>query len=173
MQQALETEYQAEIVAQKARSLGWIYVEVDATAEPRTLASLTANGSASVVLPIPLKNVTDPQTNASRMVANTRYYQVRLHDAGVYLLDAAGMPLGNGSVQVALNKSGPSSFFDSSMQLHAFSHTPVRYGNGTFVYDSKTGCPLSENSCGELCPDYIRYSPFGKWNVQVLSLIHI
>ena len=47
----------------------------------------------------------------------------------------------------------------------------MRYGNGTFVYDSKTGCPLSENSCGELCPDYIRYSPFGKWNVQVYDAV--
>lgn len=167
VQQALETEYQAEIVAQKARSLGWVYIEVDATAEPRTLASLAANGSASVVLPIPLKNVTDPQTNASSMVANTLYYQVRLHDVGIYLLDATRTPLGNGPVEVELNKSGLSSFFDSSMQLHTFSHDPITYGSGTFYYDSKTGCPETQSYCGELCPDYIRYSPFGKWNVRV------
>ena len=114
LQQALEVSYQKEIEAQQDHSLAWIYIEVNATAEPRTLASMR-NGSASVVLPIPLKNVTDPATNASRMVADTLYYQMRLHDVGVYLLDASGAPLGNGPVQVALNKSGLSSFFDSSM----------------------------------------------------------
>ena len=168
LQQALEVSYQKEIEAQQDHSLAWIYIEVNATAEPRTLASMR-NGSASVVLPIPLKNVTDPATNATRMVADTLYYQMRLHDVGVYLLDASGAPLGNGPVQVALNKSGLSSFFDSSMALHVFSHDPVAYGTGTFIYDSTTGCPLSQSYCGDLCPDYIRYSPFGKWNVQVFN----
>jgi len=38
---------------------------------------------------------------------------------------------------------------------------------GTFFYDSKTGCPETQSYCGNLCPNYIRYSPFGKWNVEV------
>ena len=54
------------------------------------------------MLPIPLKNVTDPATNATRIVADTLYYQMRLHDVGVeparLLLDEAGTPLGNGPV---------------------------------------------------------------------------
>ena len=30
-----------------------------------------------------------------------------------------------------------------------------------------SGCPLSESYCGDLCPDYIKYSPFGKWGVTI------
>ena len=32
-----------------------------------------------------------------------------------------------------------------------------------------TPAPYSTSYCGNLCPDYIRYSPFGKWNVQVYN----
>ena len=142
---------------------------MNAAAEPATLSALKVNGSTSIVLPIPLVRVADPSTNASKMVANTLYYQMRIHDVGVYFLDASGEPLGNGPVQVALNKSGLSSFFDQNMALHVFSHNPIAYGTGTFIYDSKTGCPLEESYCGDLCPDYIRYSPFGKWNVQIFD----
>jgi hypothetical protein len=154
LQQVLELAYQQEIVKQQHHALAWIYIEVNATAEPSTLASMRTNGSASVVLPIPLKSVSDPSTNASSLVADTLYYQMRLEDVGVYLLDAAGAPLGDGrSVQVALSKSGLSYFFDEDMALHVFSHNPIAYGTGTFVYDSKTGCPLAQSYCGELCPD--------------------
>tara|TARA_B100000787_G_scaffold114629_1_gene85444 strand:- start:87 stop:383 length:297 start_codon:yes stop_codon:yes gene_type:complete len=56
------------------------------------------------------------------------------------------------------------------MDLHVFTHAPVKLGNGAFAYDSKTGCPLSENNCGSLCDDYIRYSPCGTWNVTPENL---
>ena len=55
------------------------------------------------------------------------------------------------------------------MKLHVFSHNPVRYGTGTFIYESQSGCPLSQSYCGDLCPDYIKYSPFGKWNIQIFD----
>ena len=172
MQQDLDIRYAAEIRKQKNRNLAWIYVEVNQAAEPSTLASMR-KGSASVVLPIPLKSATDPVTLATRMVADTNYYQMRLHDVRVYLLDESGSPFGGngGQVQVSLSTSGPSSFFDSSFALNVFTHEPVKLGTGDFVYNSKTGCPLSASYCGDLCPNYVRYSPFGKWNVQVFDPI--
>ena len=176
--QFVQDKYLAEIT-QQGRNLAWIYIEVNQATEPSTLASIRTNGSTSVVLPIPLKSITDTATNATQLVANTTYNQMRIHDVAVYLLDASGSPLGDCSnavhepcpVQVKLEKSGVSSFFDSSMDLHVFTHAPVKFGAGTFAYDSKTGCPLSEGSCGDLCTDYIRYSPFGKWNVAVSEAV--
>jgi len=167
-QQRLEGAYLSEMAKQKSGSnLAYIYIEVNQAAEPSTLESMRINASTSVLLPIPLKNSTDPATNAAQLVANTTYYQIRIRDVAVYLLDESGKPLGNGSVQVKIEKSGISSFFDSNMDLHVFTHAPVKFGAGSFVYNSETGCPLSESDCGALCTDYIRYSPFGKWNVTV------
>jgi len=176
-QQRIEKVYTDEIAKQDSgRNLAWIYIDVNQTAEPSTLESMRTNASTSVVLPIPLKSIiTDPATNATQLVANTTYYQMRIFNVAVYLLDEYESPLGDCSsavqepcpVQVKLEKSGVSSFFNSSMDLHVFTHAPVKFGAGTFSYDSKTGCPLSENNCGDLCDKYIRYSPFGKWNVAV------
>ena len=134
---------------------------------------MRSKGATSVLLPIPLKNdITGP---ATQLVADTTYNQMRIHDVTVSLLDASGAPLGDCSngvhescpVQVQLTKSGVSWFFDSSMDLHVFTHAKIKFGNGDFIYDSNTGCPLSKGSCRALCADYIRYSPFGKWNVAV------
>ena len=169
VQQDLDVKYLAEIMQQTSgRTLGWIFIEVNETAEPYTLESMRTHGSSSVVLPIPLKNITDPATNASQLVADTNYYDMRIHDIRIYLLDKSGVPIGDGknSVQVFLDKSSSSSFFDSNMKLHVFTHDPISYG--AFIYDSsKTDCPISQDFCGNNCPDYINFSPFGKWTVTV------
>ena len=103
-------------------------------------------------------------------MADTLYYQMRIHQVGVYFLDAQGKPLGVGPVQVWITKAGASYyFFDKNMSLRAFTHTPVRYGAGMFTYNAASGCPMSADTCGDLCPDYIRYSPFGDWNVTIFS----
>jgi len=60
-----------------------------------------------MTLPNPLENVTDPATNVSRFVNDTLYYQMRLRDVRVYLLDQAGNKMGIVVVQqVTLNKAG-------------------------------------------------------------------
>lgn len=158
VQQALEQDYQVEIVNHKFRNIAWIHIEVNRIAEPLTLLKMSRTGSVSVVLPIP--DATD-----------TTYNQMRLHNARVYLLDAAGSTLGNGpSVEVSLSKpAGTASFFDSRMKKYEFTHGPVKLGGGAFVYNPETGCPLSNGYCGDLCPNYVHYSPFGTWNVQIFS----
>ena len=130
---------------------------------------MAQNNTVRVSLPIPLKQETDPATNLTSLVNNTLFYQMRLHDVGVYLLDANSKPLGSGPVQVTLTKAGSSLFFDEDMKLSVFTHAPVRYGSGTFVYDSSTGCPQNQADCGDMCQKFIRYSPFGEWDVQVYS----
>ena len=170
IQQDIDLAYTNEINRLEQSSLEWVFIEVNATAEPTTIKSLQMNGSTTVSLPIPMKRVTDPTTNASSMVADTLYYQMRIHDVGVYLLDDQGKPIGDKSeVQVFLTKSGESSFFDANMLLHKFAHEPVKYGNGMFVYSPATGCPLTSASCGDLCEQFIRYSPYGLWQIQVYS----
>ena len=173
LQQTLETAYTSEIAKQTGHSTGWVYIEVNASAEPNTIEAMRTNNSATVTLPIPLKNVTDPATNVSRLVSNTLYYQMRLRDVRVYLLDQAGHTLGKGVVQVTLSKAGYSSFFDSNMALHSFTHNPVHYGAaGRFDYDSTTNCPAGgeTHGCGsEMCPDFVSYSPFGQWRVKVFD----
>ena len=132
---------------------------------------MVQNNTAKISLPIPLKQETDPTTNVKRLVNDTLYYQMRLHDVRVYLLDANGKPLGTAGtpVQLSITKAGSSSFFNNDMSLTVFSHQPVRYGAGMFVYDPVTGCPETQSYCGNLCPDFIRYSPFGQWNVEIFS----
>jgi len=173
LQQALEGAYTAEISRQATagKSAGWIYIEVNATAEPTTIAALAANGSTRVVLPIPLKNVTDPETNSSVLVADTRYHDMRVYDIGVYLLDAQGKALGGSkSVELFVTKAGTSYFFDKDLKLHVFSHAPVVYGgSGDFSYKPATACPVLHRGCGDLCPDYIRYSPYGTWDIQIFE----
>jgi len=171
----IESQYEAEIErqAQAGKSAGWIYIVVNASAEPLTIASLAANGSTQVVLPIPLKNVTDPATNMSSLVADTRYNNVRIFDVGVYPLDAQGRVIGGDrSVEVVVSKGGASWFLDPSMKLQTFSHNPVKYGaDGDFSYqvgaDGKA-CPVNYRACSTtLCPDYISYSPYGTWSVRI------
>lgn len=174
LQQSLEVAYTQEISKQATagQSAGWIYIEVNASAEPRTIAALAAKGSTSVVLPIPLRNVTDSATNITSLVADTQYYNVRLFDVGVYPLDSHGDVLGGPrSVRVTVAKKGLSSFFDADMKLHTFSHAPVVYGaGGEFSYQIRPGgfaCPVASRGCGALCPEFIRYSPYGTWNVEI------
>jgi hypothetical protein len=176
IQQSLESKYENEIKRQQQRTLMWVYIVINATTENSTISAMRSDASTSVILPIPLKSVNDSQTNTTRLVANTNYYGMRLHNVNVYLLDADGAALGNGPVQVELTKSGHSSFFSCSsspcastddMQLHTFTHDEIKYGR--YVYDSKTGCAVTSSYCGDLCPDYIRYSPFGQWTIQVPS----
>ena len=129
-QKSIEDAYQAEIErqAQAGKSAGWIYIEVNASAEPHTIAELITNGSTNVMLPIPLKSTTDPATGVSSLVADTRYNNVRLFDVGVYPLDANGHVIGGDrSVEVIVTKGGASWFFDSDMRLHTFSHQPIKY----------------------------------------------
>ena len=129
-QKSIEDAYQAEIErqAQAGKSAGWIYIEVNASAEPYTIAELITNGSTNVMLPIPLKSTTDPATGVSSLVADTRYNNVRLFDIGVYPLDANGHVIGGDrSVEVIVTKGGASWFFDSDMRLHTFSHQPIKY----------------------------------------------
>ena len=89
--QFVQDKYLAEIT-QQGRNLAWIYIEVNQATEPSTLASIRTNGSTSVVLPIPLKSITDTATNATQLVANTTYNQMRIHNVAVYLLNASGSP---------------------------------------------------------------------------------
>ena len=171
IQTTLEQQYDAEIQQQQnPHDLGWLYIVIDVAAEPNTIAAMRANASTSVVLPIPTKNVT-VGPDQWQLVADTNYYQMRLYDVNVYLLDAQSKSLGTDTVKVDMTKSGESSFFSCSdkcasskdMQLHVFSHDEVQYRN--YVYDALTTCPVSISDCGDLCPDYIRYSPYGKWNI--------
>jgi hypothetical protein len=164
MQQSLEEEYQQEIVRQQGRSLLWVYIVVNATVEPSTIAAMRINASTSVVLPIPLTNTTDPTTNATVLVANTTYYQMYLHNVNVYLLDMNGRPLGsNKPVKVQMRKSGHSSFLGcagssctstSDLELSVFSHQPIDYN--LYLYDPVSGCAVTSSYCGDMCPDYIR-----------------
>jgi len=73
-------------------------------------------------------------------------------------------------VQVYVSKSGVSFFLDDDLDLMVFTHPTVK--RGQFVYDSTAKaqdnmCPLSEHTCGDLCADFINYSPTGIWTVQV------
>ncbi len=97
---------------------------------------------------------------------------MRVYDVSVYLLDAEGKPLGTGDtpVEVFLTKGTTSSFLNETLQLIEFTHAPVVYGGGgAFMYDPSTACPVTAGSCGALCPDYIRYSPYGLWTIQMYS----
>ena len=67
---------------------------------------MRTNSSVTMTLPNPLKNVTDPATTVSRLVNDTLYYQMRLRDGRVYLLDQAGNTMGIVVVQVTLSKAG-------------------------------------------------------------------
>jgi len=174
-QTRIEANYEAEIERQAhaGKSAGWIYIVINASAEPHTIAALAATGATQVVLPIPLKNVTDPMTNTASLIADTRYTNVRLFDVGVYPLDAQGHVIGGArSVEVIVAKGGASWFFDSDKHLHTFSHEPVKYGaGGDFSYHvDATGkaCPVNYRACVDtLCPNYISFSPYGKWDVRV------
>ena len=175
-QKDIEDKYQDEIEAQgKAGvSAGWIKILVNKSAEPHTIAALAVNGTTQVSLPIPLINVTDPKTNVSSLVADTKFNNVRLFDVGVYPLDEQGKVLGGDqSVEMILTKAGTSLFLDSDMGLHTFTHGPVKYGaDGTFTYQTSpdgSACPLAHRACLDkgLCSDYISYSPYGLWTVEL------
>ena len=169
-QQKLDQHYVGYLkqMTTQSRTNSWIYVDVKDKAEPSTLKSMRETGSANFVLPIPLKSVTDPANNTAQvdMVANTSYHQMRLHNVGVYLLDKSGSPLGRDSnpVQLTLWQTGFSSFFDSNMALHEFSHDAVRHHS---TYSPSIGCVISSGYCGGICADYIKYSPYGTWNVTI------
>jgi hypothetical protein len=109
---------------------------VSAAAEPATFAALRGAGSsANVSLPIPTVNATD--ANGNRVLeAGTTYYEMRLTDVSVYLLDANRTVVGgaNGQAQIYLTKAGESSFFDAAGALHVFTHRPVAYGSGLFAF---------------------------------------
>jgi len=170
LQVALDAAIEAEIREQAGAGSTWIYIEVSAAAEPSTFAALRGDASAAnVSLPIPLVNATD--ANGTRVLeAGTTYYEMRMTDVSVYLLDENSTVIGgsNGQAQIDLTKAGESSFFDAEGSLSVFTHKPVEYGSGFFAYDAAKQCPITGDTCGDaLCPDYVRYSPYGKWSVGV------
>jgi hypothetical protein len=153
--------------------VGWVYIEVPIEKEPYSIASLQQNGTATVNLPIPLLNYTDPATNETKLKADTTYYDVRMLDVGAYLLSAPNTPLVSSTghtIGASLSKGGSSSFFNSTFGLVEFTHSEQEYSS--FRYDSSTGCPTTGAVCSEsaLCPDYIQYSPFGTWHVAFPSV---
>jgi len=143
---------------------------VGAAAEPGTFAALRGSGSsANISLPIPTINGTDA-AGTRVLKPGTTYYEMRLTDVSVYLLDANSTVVGgsNGQAEIELTKSGESSFFDADGGLSVFTHAPVAYGGGFFAYDVSKKCPLTGDACGDaLCPEYVKYSPYGKWSVAV------
>jgi len=141
--------------ATRAVTKTWLNYVVNVTQENTTLSTLQQTGSTVVDIPIPLINGT---------VADTNYYEVRLKDVRVYLLpQAAQMPAGQ-QTKLYIEKQGTSFFLDKDLKLNVFSHPRVQYSSFTY---STEYCPETGSGCGDLCSDYINYSPYGSWKITV------
>jgi len=124
----------------------WARFTLSSSVYQNSFSSLWDNNTMSVMITFP--NLTN-------------YYMVYFTDVHLYLNFGAGQPPLDEIITVNLVHGGESFFLDENELPWNFTHAPLQY---PFYYNSSTLCPTSSPWSA---PDYINYSPFGRWTISL------